>query len=105
METPVGILHAPCRIVEVTQMIADGNAKQVNYKLRALPDGKFYFLLVGLEEPDTDKRLSMNLTEAEVREFYREKWGYSDAEIDERIQVALENVPDVADAPAAGAAS
>ena len=38
-------------------------------------------LTSGLEEPDTDKRLSKNLTESDVREFYREKWGYSDAEI------------------------
>jgi len=69
-------------------MIADGKAKQLNYKLRALADDMFYFLLVGKEEPDTDKRLSMNLTEAEVREFYREKWGYSDAEIEARLRVA-----------------
>jgi hypothetical protein len=80
-------------------MIGDG--KQLNYKLRALPDDMFYFLLVGLEEPNTDKRLSMNLTEAEVREFYREKWGYSDSEIEERLRVARENTPDVTDASAA----
>ena len=83
-------------------MIGNGKAKQLNYKLRSLPDDMFYFLLVGLEEPNTDKRLSMNLTEAEVREFYREKWGYSDAEIDDRLRVARETPPDVTDAPASG---
>jgi hypothetical protein len=77
-------------------MTITGKTKQLNYKLRALPEDKFYFLLVGVEEPDTDKRLSMNLTEAEVREFYREKWGYSDAEIDERIRAAREHTPDMA---------
>jgi hypothetical protein len=81
-------------------MMGDGKAKQLNYKLRALPDDLFYFLLVGLEEPDTDKRLSVNLTEADVREFYREKWGYSDEEIDDRLRVARENPPDGKDAPA-----
>jgi hypothetical protein len=84
-------------------MIGDG--KQLNYKLRAVPDDMFYFLLVGLEEPNTDKRLSMNLTEAQVREFYREKWNYSDAEIDERLRVARESTPDVTDAPAAAGAA
>jgi hypothetical protein len=84
-------------------MIGDG--KQLNYKLRALPDDMFYFLLVGVEEPNTDKRLSMNLTEAEVREFYREKWDYSDPEIDERLRVARENTPDVTDTPASAGAA
>jgi hypothetical protein len=81
-------------------MTNEAKGKLLNYKLRALPDDKFFFLLVGVEEPNTDKRLSMNLTEAEVREFYTEKWGYSDAEIDERLQTARENPPDVTDAPA-----
>ena len=79
-------------------MIGNGKAKQLNYKLRALPHDMFYFLLVNLEEPDTDKRLSVNLTEAEVRGFYREKWGYSDEEIDDRLRVARENPPDGKDA-------
>jgi hypothetical protein len=85
------------RQAKVSLMTSDEKVN-LNYKLRSLPNGEFYFLLVGLEEPNTDKRLSMNLTEAEVREFYREKWGYSDSEIDDRLRIAREHPADVANA-------
>jgi hypothetical protein len=69
-------------------MTGTSKVKQFNYKLRALPNGKFHFLLVDLDNPNAPKRMLLDITEAEVRDFYRRKWGYSDAEIDERLSAA-----------------
>jgi hypothetical protein len=73
-------------------MTSTPRVKLFNYQLRALPNGKFQFLPVDVEDPKAPKGLIPDKTEEQVREIYRTKWGYSDAEIDERLRAAREKL-------------
>jgi hypothetical protein len=67
--------------------------KLFRYQLHALPNGKFNFLKIDPDDPKAPKPILFpDKTQAEVREFYRTKWGYSDAEIDERLRAAQQEL-------------
>ena len=52
--------------------------------------GRYYFILHDPKQPNAGKPITWNMTEAEVREFYRKKFGYSEQEIDQRFREAKE---------------
>ena len=68
--------------------MADHREKPLYYHLRASENGTYYFLTIDPDAPSAPKPMSLSMTEAEVREFCRTRWGYTGGEVDRRLRDA-----------------
>jgi hypothetical protein len=65
--------------------------KKGRYELRATPNVKYHFLHIDPDDPKAPKPITMDMTEDEVRGHFH-KAGWSDADIDERLQELRERL-------------
>jgi hypothetical protein len=70
-------------------MISKAKERLFRYTLRALPNGKYNFVKFDPEDATARGEFVLpDRTENEVRELYRAKWNFSEAEIEGRLQAA-----------------